>query len=305
MNILDKRLYQAHSLDDFMFRLGFSDDENGRYVNRRRQELYVGTTHKQYSALIQGYTVPSGLYILGLDDSHWGGVLDFSKTYQQGMRFCILKCISGTVPTAYWSINRPKAIQAGLIVGEYAWLYPDNKVRCRTQAQATWDLIKSQPKQIPVTIDHEWTKWGGVAANPTWEDLDLWVTEFIRLSGYKPIYYSAAGYANMFGPMPVALRNKFCAFWFANYGVTSPTMPLGFTHWDFWQFTSSLEQALYAPSSLNKKELDGNYWAGSLEQLQQLANVSAPVPPTGPLVTVTVTLSLTPDGKAQGNWRKE
>jgi hypothetical protein len=180
-----------------------------------------------------------------------------------------------------------------LLTGDYGWLYPNNKVSCKSQAGAYWDRIKNLPIQLPPVIDFEWTKYGGVAANPNYNDLDIWVTEFVRLSGIKPIMYSAAGYMNMFGAMPAALKAKFRAFWFANYGTAKPTLPLGFTWWDFWQFASSLEQKFYAPSSTGKLELDGIYWRGLLDELQQLAGGGTTPPPSGGTVDAYLKVTAT------------
>jgi GH25 family lysozyme M1 (1,4-beta-N-acetylmuramidase) len=284
MKLLDPRLWQALTFDDFLFRMSLDPDENGREQNRIRHqnELLAGATFDERAAFFQSvFATPNPLYVLGCDDSHWGGVLDFTNTYARGMRFAFFKFMDGTVPTNYWSTNRPAAIQAGLIVGDYGWLYPNGKVNCKTQAQAMWNRLKDVPKQLPMVIDFEWTYWSGSPAFPNYADLDIWVTEFIRLSGYKPMLYSAAGYMNQFGVMPPALRNKFSHFWFANYGVSKPTLPLGFSEWDLWQFTASLDQTYYAPSSTNKKELDGNYWMGTLYQLQQIAGVVGTDPDNG------------------------
>jgi GH25 family lysozyme M1 (1,4-beta-N-acetylmuramidase) len=281
MKLTDTRLWQAKTFEDFQFRLGLDENENGREQNRRRhfRQLYDGADIADRAYVLQAYVTPNPAYVLGMDDSHWGGVLDFTNTYARGMRFAWFKCVDGTVPTRYWDVNHPASIKAGLLTGSYGWLYPNNKVSCKLQAAAYWDRIKNVPKQLPPVIDFEWTYWGGSPAFPNYSDLDLWVTEFTRLNGIKPVLYTAAGYMNQFGAMPAALKAKFSFFWFANYGTSKPTLPTGFTTWDFWQWASTLEQAYYAPSSVGKKELDGNYFSGTLQELQQIAGGTTPPPP--------------------------
>jgi len=228
------------------------------------------------------FVSPDPKYVWGFDSSHWDGVLDLSNTFDKGMRFAIYKCVDGTVSTNYFLDNYPNSVNKGLISGAYAWLYPDKYVNAKSQAQATWNRIKNLTQQLPVTIDFEWTNYSGNPANPNYNDLDIWVTEFTRLSGYKPMLYSAAGYMNGFGEMPSSLKNKFSAFWFANYGVSKPTLPIGFSHWDFWQYTSSLSQDYWCPSSINKKELDGNYFYSTLDDLYALAGTNPAEPPEPP-----------------------
>jgi GH25 family lysozyme M1 (1,4-beta-N-acetylmuramidase) len=249
--------------------------ENSRHRNRseRVKELYAGGVLR---AATQSFVAPNPLRIWGIDISgKWDGNVDLSATREIGASFVIGKCIDGTVPTRLWRENRNRALDVGLIVGEYAWLYPDNKVSCAAQARAVWDLIKAEPKQMPLTIDFEWTRYMGVSANPNYSDLDKWVTEFTRLSGYKPGFYSAAGYMNQVGTMPRALRDKFSFFWVANYGVSAPTMPIAFlpSEWDFWQFSATGEAVVIAPNDTGKLEVDLDYWRGDLESLKELAGL--------------------------------
>jgi GH25 family lysozyme M1 (1,4-beta-N-acetylmuramidase) len=265
MKITDRRLWQAVNIEDWEFRRNLNEDENQLLKRERmRTARPIG---------VQAFVTPNPGYVLGMDASHWDGGLDFTHTYERGMRFVFFKCVDGTVATRWWDVNRPAALAAGLIVGDYAWLYPSFIVSCRLQAAAYWARLASVPMQLPAVIDFEWTSYNGQAANPTYNDLDIWVTEFSRLSGYKPILYSAAGFMNQLGTMPAALRDKFAALWIANYAVSSPLLPYGFTRWDFWQFTDFLDQTYYAPSSLNKRELDGNYWKLDLQALRTFAGI--------------------------------
>jgi GH25 family lysozyme M1 (1,4-beta-N-acetylmuramidase) len=231
------------------------------------------------------FIVPDNARVWGIDISgRWDGNVDFSATKRAGATFVIIKCIDGTVPTRLWRENRIRAFTAGLFVGEYAWLYRDANVPCKDQARATWELIKNEPKQIPVCIDFEWTRFMGTPANPNYSDLDKWATEFTRLSGYKPGFYSAAGYMNDLGAMPLSLRSKFSHIWIANYDVPKPTMPKGFTPdaWQFWQFAATGEAAVIAPNDTGKQETDLNYWNGDLATFQKYFGLGETNPEPSP-----------------------
>jgi GH25 family lysozyme M1 (1,4-beta-N-acetylmuramidase) len=246
------------------------------------------------------FTVPNPSRVWGIDISgRWDGNVDFTATKQAGATFAIIKCVDGTVPTRLWKENRIRAYTAGLAVGEYAWLYRDANVPCRDQARAAWELIKNEPKQIPIAIDFEWTKYMGAPADPNYSDLDKWVTEFTRLSGYKPGFYSAMGYMNDFGVMPLTLRRKFAYFWVASYGGPLPSMPVGFApeEWNFWQFSSTGEAEIIAPNDTGKMETDLNYWNGDKESFRRFFSLgevpTQPPPPTGGTMKGTVLLGYT------------
>jgi GH25 family lysozyme M1 (1,4-beta-N-acetylmuramidase) len=232
--------------------------ENSRFNSAylHTKELNAGATIAQaLSTLI----IPDTSRVWGPDISHWDGNVNLSVTKQMGASFVFIKGLDGTIRTSNYLANRQRAIDAGLPQAPYAWLYPHKYVSVLAQAKALADLLVNYPAALPPVIDFEWTFWGGSAANPNFGDLDMWVTEFTRLTGIKPIVYTAAGYSNMFGTFPATLKAKFAGLWVANYGVTSPTLPNGWSEWLYWQFTSSGDAAVYAPNDVNKKELDLNY----------------------------------------------
>lgn len=223
---------------------------------------------------VVGLIAPDPGRVWGVDVSgRWDGIVDFFVTKAKGGTFAIIKGMDGTVSTPYFQENRQAARDAGLLAGLYAWLYRDVNVSCISQARAVSDLQSRCPVDLPVVIDLEWTKWAGQASDPTYSDLDKWVSEFVRLGNRKPILYSAAGYMNKLGKIPDVLRAKFSAIWVANYDVISPSLPFGYAAWDFWQFTASGDASVYAPGNQGKMELDMNYWRGDRNSLYQFAGV--------------------------------
>lgn len=241
--VIDRIKQYIHSL--------FYDDENSRERNRIMHSAVLGA--------VTALSMPDFSRVWGVDISHWDGNVSLSVTRSLGASFVFIKGLDGTLSTRYFAENRQRALAAGLPHAPYQWLYRHANVSCTAQAQAMKSLLDSYPSVLPPVIDFEWTYWGGAQSNPSWSDLDIYVTELLRLGVRKPILYTAAGYANQFGRMPDALREKFSAFWFANYGVTSPALPQGFTTWDFWQFSSNGDAAVVSPNDVGKKEVDLNY----------------------------------------------
>jgi GH25 family lysozyme M1 (1,4-beta-N-acetylmuramidase) len=249
MILTDRRLRRAQNLEDLVFRFYYRDEDNPpRRIAIREIEGLLG----------QGFTAPDNAQIWGIDISDWDGNVNLQVSCDAGAKFAFIKAMDGTIPAKYWTANNARAIEADLPHAPYAWLYPDNRVSCTLQARAYWELIKNTYFELPPVIDFEWTRYAGLQANPTYADLDRWVTEFIRVSGIKPILYSAAGYMNQFGVMPEYLRQKFAGVWWAAYGVGC-VYPYGFTSYDCWQFSSFGDALTLAPGDRDKRELDLNY----------------------------------------------
>jgi hypothetical protein len=127
-------------------------------------------------------------------------------------------------------------------------------------------------------IDLEWTRYNGVAANPNYADLELFVDAFTKLSGYKPAMYSAPGYLSPLGPIPKRLRDKLAYIVIASYYVDTPSYP----DWLFHQFTDLGDAETIAPNDVGKKETDLLYFKGTYAALAALAGLTTdptPIPP--------------------------
>ncbi len=222
--------------------------ENGRRPDADRPRMAVTT-------LIQ----PDYSRQWGCDVSDWDGRVDLSVTKSKGASFVIIKAIDGTVPSRYFPENYVRAVSAGLARSAYAWLYRNVNVSCVAQAQAYNTLMNKYPPSFGPAIDFESTKWQGVYSNPTFNDLRIWATEWLRLGNPKPYLYSGKYYMDQYGAMPSDLKAMFAGLWIANYGTVTPGLPLGWQAWKLWQFSSSGDARLLAPNSTGKLELDLNY----------------------------------------------
>jgi GH25 family lysozyme M1 (1,4-beta-N-acetylmuramidase) len=275
MKLTDRRLYQARNLEDFTFRYYYRDEDN----QRRR-----AATHEAIFYTAGAFVSPDTNRIFGVDVSgRWDGLVDFKVTADFGAKFGIVKAIDGTIPTPYWKENNQSAYDAGLLNGPYAWLYPDNRVNCTLQAQAYYDLIRDARLRLPPAIDFEWTKYAGIQANPNLEDLRRWLAAFIRLSGTKPILYTAAGYVALFGAIPADILDMLSGVWVASYGGTQPIMPKGVSKWDMWQFSANGDALTLCPGNQGKRELDLNYMSEEFYARYQLTETLPP--PDGETMT--------------------
>ncbi len=251
--------------------------ENLRELNREYhyQEMSVPS---YLDLLASPFMVPDPSKVWGVDISPWDGNVDLAVTRQKGARFVFIKGMDGTVRSRYFPENRARAVAAGLLQAPYHWLYRNANVSAAAQASALDALIKQYPADLPAMVDFEWTRYMGVASDPSFNDLDLMVTAFLNLGNRKPILYSAAGFMNGLGRMPDALKAKFSGICIANYGVSWPLMPIGYAadSWTFWQWTDYGDAQTLTPSDSNKKELDLDYWKGDVQSLYSFAGVTPP-----------------------------
>jgi lysozyme len=91
-----------------------------------------------------------------------------------------------------------------------------------------------------------------------------WLARIEAKTGRRPIVYTAAF-------MSATIGTGFSAYplWVANYGATCPSMPSGWTKWQFWQ-TSESGTVSGIPV---KTDLD--VFNGTLADLQAFARSSA------------------------------
>lgn len=293
----------AQTVQDLIFRLGYDPNENSRERNVREHfnDFYEGAPiEARARALVVGaFVSPDLSRHTGTDVSHWDHNVNMAASKASGMDWTIIKAIDGTVPTNYWRANRDRAKAASYIHSSYGWLYPNNRVSCKLQAQAHFNLLKTNNAfgDLPEMIDWEWTYYAGVPANPNMQDLEMWVDEWLRFGGRKPLLYTARGYAVAYGVMPLALRSKFAGLVVANYGVTVPALPPGWTDYDIHQFTSSGQASIYSPNDANKLEVDLNYARDNTTIARLTGNVAPPPPsPTGDAMYTGTINSTQPNG---------
>jgi len=225
--------------------------------------LRSADTPRLTGALIQ----PDYNRVWGVDVSgRWDGIVNFAVTKALGASFAFIKGVDGAIPTRYYKENYNKAVEVHLPCGPYAWLYRDVNVKCTAQAQALHDLNQKYPPQLPSVIDFEATKYGGVQSNPNFSDLDKWVTEWLRLGNPEPLLYSGKYYMNDYGPGRIGenLKAKLAGLFIAAYGTNNPGLPLGWSEYEYHQFSAEGDAQLIAPGNLGKIELDLDYAARAI-----------------------------------------
>jgi len=213
----------------------------------------------------------------GIDVSYYQGNVDWAKVKAAGQSFAFARVSDGIDhPDTKFAQNWPAMKKAGVVRGLYQFFRPAKDVTAQV------DLLISKldaagglsPGDLPPVLDLE--SDGGLPAATVVARAKSWLTQIENKYGVKPIVYTAAFMSNVIG-------TNFTGYtlWVANYKTTCPTMPSGWTDWQFWQDsdTGKVDGVTGA--------VDTNFFNGGLADLQALT-VQPPETPEPPDTAGTV-----------------
>lgn len=193
----------------------------------------------------------------GVDTSHHNMEVDWTALYAGGVRFVFIKATDGMdyLDPAF-ADNFRAAQEAGLLRGGYHF-YETNDDGA---AQAAWFIrhVDLQPGDLPPVVDIERIK------APVDGDLHTQFAAFLNALeahyGQPAIIYTGPDFWNH------AMRQHFPGhpLWVAQYGVSAPTVPDGWSSWTLWQYTETWQP----PGA--KAPIDGNVFNGDAASLQLL-----------------------------------
>ena len=213
----------------------------------------------------------------GIDVSYYQGNVDWVKVKAAGQAFAFARVSDGIdYPDTKFAQNWPAMKQAGIVRGLYQFFRPAKDVTAQvnlliTRLEAAGGLL---PGDLPPVLDLE--SDGGLPAATVVARAKSWLTQIENKYGVKPIIYTAAFMSNVIG-------TNFAGYtlWVANYKTTCPTMPSGWTDWEFWQDsdTGKVDGVTGA--------VDTNFFNGGPAALQalplQAADAASPEPADGGL----------------------
>lgn len=212
--------------------------------------------------------------IKGIDVSVYQGNVAWAQVKNAGQAFAFIRVSAGTTsPDTKFAQNWPGAKNAGLVRGVYQYFRPSHDVAA--QAKLLLDKVDEaggfQPGDLPPVLDLETTD--SLAASTVIARAKAWLAAVEAKVGVKPIIYTAAFMSDVIG-------TNFSGYplWVANYGVTCPYMPSGWTDWQFWQTSDTGTVAGISGA------VDTNLFNGTMAQLQALTLQPAAPPPPSPTV---------------------
>ena len=172
--------------------------------------------------------------VQGVDVSVYQSTVNWASVKSAGNAFAFVRVSDGaSTSDTQFASNWPGAKKAGLIRGAYQFFRASED----PTAQANLFVSKMNAAggigagDLPPVLDLE-TADGESNATVVSRAL-TWLSVMEQKTGIKPIVYTAAF-------MSATIGTSFSKYplWVANYEVTCPTMPSGWTAWQFWQDSS-------------------------------------------------------------------
>jgi len=204
--------------------------------------------------------------ILGIDCSHWQPPLNWYDWWTKGYRFAFVKVTEGTGwEDPDWLEHASAAVDAGFLVGPYHFFRSD--YNGTKQGEWMHSVASKFIWDLPPVLDVE-SNPGNLDTAAYAARVRAALNEMRTLFDRKPLVYTSASKWKYTGNISVDAD-----LWVAHYtSASSPYMPVSWTGWKFWQYTST--------------PLDQNRFNGTYEELQKYAGTT-PTPP--PIYKVTVT----------------
>jgi lysozyme len=155
--------------------------------------------------------------VLGIDVSHYQGVLDFTQVAGAGIQFCVTKATHGSVSLDS-TFSRNWAAMKGVIRrGAYCWLVPEQDPI--KQADFFADAVSLETADMPPTIDFEQATKLSPADLLT--RLTACVKQVRARTGRKPMLYTGKWYwAQFCADVDSAELVELCDLWHAEYPST-------------------------------------------------------------------------------------
>jgi lysozyme len=195
--------------------------------------------------------------VQGIDVSHHQGTVDWNQVKSAGYQFAFIKALEGiTSFDPEFQANWAGAEAVGLLRGAYHFYHPDDDPR--EQAEAFLSIYQPSPGDLPPVLDIEITD--SQSAGTIVQGIEVWLSAVQEKVGVPPILYTDPSFWNSLGTQQFGNY----PLWIADYGVSSPVVPAGWTCWTFWQFSETGSVSGVTGS------VDLNYFQGSLEELQRM-----------------------------------
>jgi lysozyme len=220
---------------------------------------------------------------MGIDVSFWQDdkntpeKINWKKAKSAGAVFAFIKGSQSTYTDRDFVYNWNEAKNAGIIRGAYHFY--DYQISPSKQADYVINLLKNDPGELPPVMDLErHLSWPLPSGSALLNATQIYLTALNQAFGRKPLFYTNPNMIyNIIRSVPDWLTSY--PLWIAHYYVSYPTMISPWKNWTFWQWTPKGDGLAFGMES---KELDMNWFNGSVAELRQWASIDA-APPTTPL----------------------
>jgi GH25 family lysozyme M1 (1,4-beta-N-acetylmuramidase) len=179
----------------------------------------------------------------GIDVSGWQGNVDWAAQWNAGKRFVWVKATEGTgYENPYFSQQYNGSYNQGFIRGAYHFALPD---RSSGAAQANFFSSNGggwsgDGKTLPGALDMEYNPYGATCYGLSKAAMTSWIRDFsntykARWNKYPAIYTSTSWWNQCVGSSFGSTN----PLWVARYASTVGTLPIGWSVYTVWQYSST------------------------------------------------------------------
>ncbi len=193
----------------------------------------------------------------GIDVSRWQGEIQWERVAGAGYRFAVIRATVGDNYTdPRFHANWIGAGNAGLLVSAYHVVKPEHPAE--SQIARLFETLNDRKANLPLVLDIELS--GGLSPAEITTCIKDCLQRVEQMGGRKPIIYTAKWFWNAH-VLPSSEWSEY-DLWVANYGVSAPALPAGWSAWKFWQYSDK-----GSVPGISAASTDLNWFAGTYEAL--------------------------------------
>lgn len=175
---------------------------------------------------------PGANKLYGVDVSYYQGTINWAQVKAAGKSFAIARVDDGSYVDPDFATNWAGMKSAGLIRGAYQFF------RASDDPTTDANILLSHmgalgPGDLPPTLDVEVTDGQSVATIVS--HMQTWLSYVKQKTGRTPMIYTAPGFWSQLGNPNLSAYT----LWVANWGVSCPGIPGGWSGFKFWQYADN------------------------------------------------------------------
>lgn len=190
--------------------------------------------------VFSGVIVPPGATAAMIDVSHYQGTINWTTAFSAGITDTFIKASQGSSYTdPQFATNWTNAQSAGIRRGSYH--YFENATDPTVQANH-FVAVATSAGELGYAVDCE-----DETTSLTPSNLKIFLDRVETLTGQKCVVYTRASWWNKY----VGYQSWASDYplWVAHWNVAVPTLPIGWSYYTYWQFSSLGTGATYGAQS--------------------------------------------------------
>ncbi len=193
----------------------------------------TGYDYEQNSSALR--VCPDGPTLTGIDVSHWQGRVNWDRVADDGVTFAFIRASDGvgTIDREF-ERNWAETKRVGIYRGAYQFFRPNQDPIAQADVLLNRLGWQAQVGDLPPVLDVEVN--GGLSAGVVVSRMRQWLDRVESVLGVRPIIYSSPG---LWDSLVASDDFGDYVLWVAHYGTSCPRMPMGWSRWDFHQYTDN------------------------------------------------------------------